>query len=85
MGQERNVPRHGEAVVSYVRATYGTCPIIFDGYQDGPSIKDHEHQSRASEAGAEIHEGSCWLGDISIEWRKQEPVHHITKSLLSIW
>ncbi len=25
--------------VSYVRVKYGTCCIVFDGYQEGPSIK----------------------------------------------
>ena len=40
--------------VSFVRAKYGTCHIIFDGYQDGPSIKDHEHQRRVKKACADI-------------------------------
>ena len=28
--------------VSYVHAKYGSCCIIFDGYRQGPSIKDQE-------------------------------------------
>ena len=31
---------------------YGTCIIVFDGYNNGPSIKDHE-QSRGSDKMAE--------------------------------
>ena len=29
--------------VSYVRGKYGEGCVIFDGYEQGPSIKDHEH------------------------------------------
>ncbi len=39
---------------SYVHAKYGTCHVIFDGYPDVPSIKDHEHQRRANKACADI-------------------------------
>ena len=39
---------------SYVCAKYGTCNITFDGYQDGPSIKDHKHQRRVNKACADI-------------------------------
>ena len=37
-----------------MRAKYGTCHIICNGYQDGPSIKDHEHQRRVNKACADI-------------------------------
>ncbi len=40
--------------VSYVRAKYGNCCIVFDGYQEGPSIKDHENQRRVKKACAHI-------------------------------
>lgn len=30
----------------YVRSRYGTSTVIFDGYEDGPSTKDHEHSRR---------------------------------------
>lgn len=30
--------------VRYVRSKYGNSCIVFDGYEQGPSIKDHEHQ-----------------------------------------
>ena len=28
--------------VSYVRARYGNCCVVFDGYKQGPSIEEHE-------------------------------------------
>ena len=40
--------------VSYVRAKYGASSIIFDGYEQGPSIKDHEHQLRVARTCADI-------------------------------
>jgi len=34
--------------VNFVRKHYGHhCSIVFDGYGNGPSVKDHEHQRRA--------------------------------------
>ena len=30
--------------VKYVRTWYGDCCVVFDGYENGPSIKDHEHK-----------------------------------------
>ena len=32
--------------VCRVRGKYGKSCIVFDGYEQGPSIKDHEHQRR---------------------------------------
>ena len=32
--------------INYVESYYGKCSIVFDGYQDGPSTKDHEHTRR---------------------------------------
>ena len=32
--------------INYVESHYGKCSIVFDGYQDGPSTKDHEHTRR---------------------------------------
>ena len=40
--------------VSYVRVKYGDCCIVFDGYKQGPSTKDHEHERRAKKACADI-------------------------------
>ena len=40
--------------VSYVRARYGNCCIVFDGYKQGLSIKDHEHERRVGKACADI-------------------------------
>ena len=40
--------------VNYVRARYGECCIVFDGYEQGPSIKDHEHQRRVGKTCADI-------------------------------
>ena len=31
----------------YVRFKYGLCCVVFDGYDEKPSIKDHEHQRRS--------------------------------------
>ena len=40
--------------LSYGRSKYGLSSIIFDGYASGPSVKDHEHQRRASKASADV-------------------------------
>ncbi len=40
--------------VKYVHAKYGHCDIVFDGYMQGPSIKDHEHRRRVRKACADI-------------------------------
>ena len=32
--------------VNYVSTRYDKCCIVFHGYEQGPSIKDHEHQRR---------------------------------------
>jgi hypothetical protein len=51
--------------LNYVRKHFGcNCIVVFDGYCNGPSIKDHEHQKRAVK--------SC--SDITVEEFK--PVHH---------
>ena len=33
--------------IDYVESHYGKSSIVFDGNQDGPSTKDHEHARRA--------------------------------------
>ena len=33
-------------MVSWCSNKYGLCTIVFDGYDAGPSIKDHEHLRR---------------------------------------
>ena len=41
--------------VEYVIAKYGPCSvIIFDGYLNGPSTKDHEHSRRSTKSSANI-------------------------------
>ena len=35
-----------ERYVDYVKNTYGSSSIVFDGYSDVPSTKDHEHMRR---------------------------------------
>ncbi len=40
--------------VSYVRGKYEQSCVVFDGYEQGPSIKDHEHQRRAKKVCADI-------------------------------
>ena len=39
---------------TYVRIMYELCCIVFDGYDQGPSIKDHEHQKRVGKTFADI-------------------------------
>ena len=43
-----------ESYVSYVHQHYGHSCIIFDGYKQGPSMKDHEHQRRLKKTCADI-------------------------------
>ena len=40
--------------VRYVRSKYRQIAIVFYGYQQGPSIKDHEHQRRIGKICADI-------------------------------
>ena len=40
--------------VSYVRGKYGESCVVFDGYEQGPSIKDHEHLRRAKKICADV-------------------------------
>ena len=40
--------------VSYVRGKYGESCVVFDGYEQGPSIKDHEHQRHVKKVCADI-------------------------------
>ena len=37
---------------NYVKAKYGKCCIVFDGYENGPYVKDHEHKRRAGKVSA---------------------------------
>lgn len=45
--------------IRYVDARYGKCVIVFDGYGQEPSIKDHEHQRRVVKTCADIHLTEC--------------------------
>lgn len=38
--------------LKYVETHYGQSVIVFDGYGDGPSTKDHEHQRRSGKRAA---------------------------------
>ena len=40
--------------VSYVQGKYGESCVVFDGYEQGPSIKDHERLRRVKEVCADI-------------------------------
>ena len=40
--------------VRYVRTRYGDCSIVFDGYEQGPSTKDHEHKQRTGKTCEDI-------------------------------
>ena len=33
--------------VNFVRSKFGQCAVVFDGYEAGPSTKDHEHGCRS--------------------------------------
>ena len=37
-----------EGYKAYVKSIFGVCTIVFDGYCNEPSPKDHEHQRRSS-------------------------------------
>ena len=40
--------------VKYVGAKYGSSSIVFDGYDNGPYIKDHEHKRRMGKISANV-------------------------------
>ena len=40
--------------VNYVHAKYGSYCIVFDGYRQRPSIKDHEYERRVKKACADV-------------------------------
>jgi hypothetical protein len=41
--------------INFVKAHYGTnCTVVFDGYDNGPSIKDHEHVRRNKNSSPDI-------------------------------
>ena len=40
--------------MSYVQGKYGESCVVFDGYEQGPSIKDHEHLRRVKKLCADI-------------------------------
>ena len=44
----------------HINMNIGLCHIVFDGYANGASIKDHEHQRRIGKTSADI-EVSCDL------------------------
>ena len=33
--------------MNFVRSTFGQCAVVFDGYEAGPSTKDHGHCGRS--------------------------------------
>ena len=33
--------------MNFVRSTFGQCAVVYDGYEAGPSTKDHEHCRRS--------------------------------------
>ena len=38
----------------YIKFKYGLCCVVFDGYDEKPSIKDHKHQRRSRNASSYI-------------------------------
>ena len=40
---------------SYVKKKYGIACVVFDGYETGPSTKDHEHIRRTGNSSANVH------------------------------
>ena len=53
-GKKKSYQEIAEQDVSYVRGKYGESCIVFDGYEQGPSIKDHEHLRRVKKVCADI-------------------------------
>lgn len=39
---------------SYLKTKYGQCHVAFDGYESGPSTKDHEHLRRSAKIAPNI-------------------------------
>ena len=42
-GEKMSYQQIAQQYVSYVRGKYGQSCVVFDGYEQGASIKDHEH------------------------------------------
>ena len=38
-----------DAYKAYLKNNHGPCMVVFDGYSDQPSTKDHEHTKRAKQ------------------------------------
>lgn len=38
----------------YILERFGICCVVFDGYDNGPYIKDHEHKRRSSKKSADV-------------------------------
>ena len=53
MGED-DIPRFAKQYVYPVCGKYGDSCIAFDGYDQGPSIKDHEHLRRVKKTCAGI-------------------------------
>ena len=74
--------------VSYVRAKYNNCCIVFDGYVQGPSIKDSEHQRRVRKACADIQLSECMDAYLNQEtfsnrWNKAQFISLLSRYLVS--
>ena len=53
-GKKMSYQEVAKQYVSYVRGKYGESCVVFDGYEQGPSIKDHEHLRRVKKVCADI-------------------------------
>ncbi|KAG1653060.1 Ubiquitin-associated domain-containing protein 2 [Nymphon striatum] len=74
---------------SYVTSNYGiSSTVVFDGYIDGPSVKDHEHNRRIMASGAHIqiehHATKRRSPDIDIGKTSNSLNPHVLKYLLVI-
>ena len=53
-GKKMSYQEVAKQYVSYVRGKYGESCVVFDGYEQGPSIKDHKHLRRVKKVCADI-------------------------------
>ena len=64
---------------NYLEHRYGICTIVFDGYDSGPSIKNHEHfrRNRKSSPDVKISRNNVSYKDQHLygECKKQKPVY----------
>ena len=53
-GKKMSYQEVAKQYMSYVRGKYGESCVVFDGYEQGPSIKDHEQLRHVKKVCADI-------------------------------